>query len=69
MIADEFPISKSLFVIETTGLILNLGTISKKCIIKVFANPISEVSTFLFSIKVMFLVVNLFQILQYSNNS
>ena len=53
MIADKFPVSKSLFVLETIGLIPNLGTISAKYLLKVFANSVSEVNTFLFSIKVL----------------
>ena len=61
MIADRFHVSKSLFLLETTGLIPNLGTISTKYLLKIFANSISEVTTFSFSIKViLFLVVTLF---------
>ena len=61
MIADRFPVSKSLFELDTAGLIPNLGTISTKCFLKIFANSILEVTTFLFSIKVtLFLVVTLF---------
>ena len=61
MITDRFPISKSLLVLETTDLMPNLGTISTKYLLKVFANSISEVSTFLFSVKViLFLVLTLF---------
>ena len=58
MITDRFPVSKSLLVLETTGLIPNLGMLSTKYLLKVFANSISVVSTFLFSVKViLFLVV------------
>ena len=60
-IADRFPVSKSLFEIETTGLIPHLGTISTKYLLKVFVNSVSEITTFLFSIKViLFLIVILF---------
>ena len=58
MITDRFPVSKSLPVLETTDLILNLEILSTKYLLKVFANSISIVSTFLFSVKViLFLVV------------
>ena len=61
MIAGRFPVSKSLFLLETTGLIPNLGTRSTKYLLKIFANSISEVTSFSFSIKViLFLVVTLF---------
>ena len=42
------PVSKSLFVLETTGLIPKLGTVSTEYLLKVFVNFISEVSTLLF---------------------
>ena len=57
MIADRFPVSKSLFEIETTGLIPHLGTISTKYLLKVFVNSVSEITTFLFSIKVILLLI------------
>ena len=61
MIAGRFPVSKSLFLLETTGLIPNLGTTSTKYLLKIFANSISEVTTFSFSVKVkLFLAVTLF---------
>ena len=53
MIADRHLVSKSLFVLEATGLIPNLEIISTKYLLKVFGNSISEVSTFLFLIKVI----------------
>ena len=61
MIADRFPVSKSLFLLQTTGLTPNLGTISIKYLLKIFANSISEVATYSFSIKViLFLAVTMF---------
>ena len=61
MIVDSFPVSKSLFLIEAIGLIPNLGTISTKYLLKIFASSISEVTTFSFSIKaILFLEVTLF---------
>ena len=61
MIAERFPVSKLMFLLETTGLIPKLGTISTKYLLKIFANSISGVTTFSFSIKViLFLVVTLF---------
>ena len=50
MILDKFRISKLLFLLETTGLIPDLVTISTKYLLKIFANLISEVTTFSFSI-------------------
>ena len=48
-------------IAETAGLIPNLGTISTKYLLKIFANSITEVTTFSFSIKViLFLEVTLF---------
>ena len=50
-----------LMIAETAGLIPNLGTISTKYLLKIFANSITEVTTFSFSIKViLFLEVTLF---------
>ena len=61
MIVDRFQVSRSLFLIETIGLIPNLKTISTKYLLKIFDSSISEVTTFSFSIKViLFLVVTLF---------
>ena len=59
MIADRYPVSKSLFVLETTGLIPKLGTVSTKYSLKVFVHLISEVFYFfLFPIiKVLLLFV------------
>ena len=60
-IADRFPVSKSLFLLETTGLISNLGRISTIYLLNIFSYSISEVTTISFSIKViLFLVVTLF---------
>ena len=44
------PVSKSLFVLETTGLIPKLGTVSTKYSLKAFVHLISEVSILLFLI-------------------